>query len=222
MSWRLADSLERLRGEVNRRYPTRSKRADGTIGDAAHRSRPSDHNPNSLGVVTAIDITDDGDIGERLWQHILNHRDGRVKYAIFQRRMVRSYSKPGIPAWTPTVYNGANPHTSHIHISVSANKSAYDDDSPWGFDAPVSQEEDDVALKRGDGGPAVKLFQSALQREATYAKRPDPLPNYGADGDFGTETEGAVRRYQAAAKVPETGAIDGVTAALLARYVAVA
>lgn len=84
------------------------------------------------------------------------------------------------------------------------------------------EEDDDVALRRGAGGPAVKAFQNALVREAQHAGRPHPLPDFGPDGDFGGETEKAVRAYQSAAKVPESGAIDGVTAALLARYITVA
>lgn len=86
----------------------------------------------------------------------------------------------------------------------------------------VPTEEDDVTLKRGDAGPAVRAFQKALLREAEVAKRGNPLPAYGADGDFGQETEDAVRAYQRAAKVSASGAIDGVTAALLARYITVA
>lgn len=232
MSWRLADSLEQLRGEVNRRWPRRSKITDGTVSSSWHKKQNpnSDHDPNRDGVVTAIDITDDGDIGERLWQHILTHRDPRVKYAIFDRRMVRSYSKPGIPAWTPTTYHGKNPHTTHIHISVSANRTLYDSTSPWGIDA-VSEEDDDVALKRGDKGNAVRAFQEALVREAKVSGRggpagkgmPDSLkPDGEFDGDFGGETEDAVKAYQSGAQVPVSGAIDGVTAALLARYITVA
>lgn len=36
MSWTLAPSLARLLDEVNRRWPNRDKRSDGTIGDRAH------------------------------------------------------------------------------------------------------------------------------------------------------------------------------------------
>lgn len=222
MSWRLADSLEQLRGEVNRTWPSRSKDSDGTVSSKRHRQQNpnSDHDPNSDGVVTAIDITADGDIAERLWQLILNGRDPRVKYAIYEKRIVRSYSKPGIPAWTPTAYHGTNPHISHIHISVSANRTLYDSTAPWGAET-VSEEDDDVALRRGAQGPAVRAFQKALVREAEVASRPHPLPDHGPDGDFGAETEKAVKAYQSAAKITESGAIDGVTAALLARYITV-
>ena len=45
MTWRLARSLETLRAQINRIAPNRSKVSDGTIGDAKHASRSSDHNP---------------------------------------------------------------------------------------------------------------------------------------------------------------------------------
>ncbi|MQB02542.1 MAG: hypothetical protein GEU78_20460, partial [Actinobacteria bacterium] len=63
MAWRVARSLLTLRDQVDAAAPNRSKRSDGTIGDAAHASRSSDHNPwvkdGATGVVTAIDLTHD-------------------------------------------------------------------------------------------------------------------------------------------------------------------
>lgn len=75
--------------------------------------------------------------------------------------------------------------------------------------------EEEQMLSNGDAGNAVKVFQQALM-----AWKPEALPVYKADGDFGDETEEWVRNYQRAAEIQETGAIDGVTAALLSRYVA--
>ena len=63
MAWRVAKSLTKLRDQINAMAPRRNKSADGTIGDAAHASRSSDHNPwvkdGKTGVVTALDITND-------------------------------------------------------------------------------------------------------------------------------------------------------------------
>ena len=64
-------------------------------------------------------------------------------------------------------------------------------------------------LKKGDKGEAVKTLQRYLI-EAGY-----PLPKYGADGDYGTETETAVKAFQAAAGVPVTGTYDAATRAAL-------
>src|SRR5215472_9581086 len=61
--WRVAKSLARLRTQINDAFPQRSKSSDGTIGDAAHASRSSDHNPwivdDGIGVVSAFDVTHD-------------------------------------------------------------------------------------------------------------------------------------------------------------------
>ena len=59
MSWRVARSLDDLLAEVNKVAPGRKKGRDGTIGDQAHASRASRHNPNKAGVVTARDVTND-------------------------------------------------------------------------------------------------------------------------------------------------------------------
>lgn len=130
MSWREAKSLLKLLDQVNKAYPNRDKSWDGTIGDAAHASRVSDHNPNKQGVVTAIDITNDpkhglisGELAERLRQS----RDKRIKYIISNRRIVSSQVHP----WEWRFYGGPNPHDHHVHVSVLGSQSLWDDVRPW-------------------------------------------------------------------------------------------
>ncbi len=77
-------------------------------------------------------------------------------------------------------------------------------------------EDDEMSLKRGDEGAAVASYQEALIKWDENA-----LPGFGADGDFGGETEEWVKKFQAAYDLPETGVIDGVTAGLLATFLAV-
>ena len=43
--------------EANHLAPNRRKTSDGTLGDAAHRLEISDHNPDSRGIVHAIDLS---------------------------------------------------------------------------------------------------------------------------------------------------------------------
>ncbi|WP_424984308.1 hypothetical protein [Microbulbifer sp. S227A] len=132
--WRVAESLLQLRDQVNKQAPNRSKKSDGSIGDAAHATRASDHNPwvvdGSHGVVTAIDITHDPDNGfdaEKLAKALQSTQDPRLKYIIWNRRILSSTKKP----WKWRNYSGSNPHTKHIHISVHSEKSKYDGTGAW-------------------------------------------------------------------------------------------
>ncbi|MBD3782440.1 MAG: hypothetical protein IE926_05700 [Micrococcales bacterium] len=115
MSWRPAPCLVKLRDQVNRYAPDRSKRSDGMIGDAAHAATVSDHNPDAAGIVRAFDVTHDPAHGldcGALAAAIVASRDPRVKYLIWNGRVI------GSKHWTWTPYDGADPHTSHLHVSV--------------------------------------------------------------------------------------------------------
>jgi hypothetical protein len=132
--WRLAKSLDVLRSQINELAPERKKGNDGTIGDAAHASRTSDHNPwvrdGSMGVVTALDITHDPASGvdtHMLADFLRQQRDSRIKYVISAGRIFSSTQQP----WTWRKYTGTNGHYSHMHVSVKADKLAYDDPRSW-------------------------------------------------------------------------------------------
>jgi len=127
VSWRLAKSLETLRDQVNAKWPNRDKSSDGTIGDVSHQATNSDHNPNSAGVVTAIDITHDPAHGldaRKLAEALVASRDPRIKYIISNAQIVSSTVSPW--QWRP--YTGTNAHRKHVHISVGGT---YDDARPW-------------------------------------------------------------------------------------------
>src|SRR5690606_1786361 len=136
MSWRVARSLETLRDQINARYPNRNRASDGTIGDAAHATRDSDHNPwvrdGRLGVVTALDITHDPAHGvdiDRLTDELQASRDPRIKYVIANGLIMDT--RPGFNPWRWVRYTGSNPHTRHFHLSVMPDKGRYDDTRPW-------------------------------------------------------------------------------------------
>lgn len=175
MAWRLAKSLVKLREQVNAAHPNRSTASDGSIGDPRHAARASDHNPNSAGVVTAVDITVDranGVNGYELSRSLA--QDGRAKYIIYNSEIFRSY-KPQL-GWAK--YTGSNAHKQHVHISVLASKA--DDESPWFEQAPVTASR--ITLRRGSKGQAVRLLQEKLG-----------LP---IDGVFGSGVEKAVKAFQ--------------------------
>src|SRR5262245_40047305 len=151
MSWRLAKSLEVLRDQINQIAPARSKSSDGSIGDASHASRDSDHSPwvrdGSTGVVTAIDITNDpvhGVDSEALAEKLRASRDPRIKYIISNRKICSSTQSP----WAWRKYTGANPHNHHVHISVKSSKPLYDDTDPWQLGEIVADPQAKPALER--------------------------------------------------------------------------
>lgn len=136
--WRAAESLLKLKAQVNAAFPNRSKSHDGMIGDSSHCPGTSDHCPNiidgGVGVVTAFDITHDPAHGcdmRELMESIRTSRDNRVKYVIYDHWMYSSYDHLGVLAWRWRPYSGSNPHTTHAHVSVLGQKTKYDDDSDW-------------------------------------------------------------------------------------------
>ena len=137
-TWRAARSLTVLRHQVDQLWPGRRRSSDGIIGDAEHRQDPtSDHNPDAAGVVHAIDITHDPAHGaDMAWlAAILRlHRDPRIKYVIWSRRIFSATNTPW--SWRP--YTGSDPHTGHLHLSVVADARA-DDIRPWTLEDSAMQ-----------------------------------------------------------------------------------
>ena len=134
--WRVAESLMALRKQVNAAAPHRSTASDGTIGNAEHAARTSDHNPwvidGSTGVVTAMDITHDpanGCDAGVLAEALRSGKDARIKYVIWNRRIASATVHPW--EWRP--YTGANPHNHHMHLSVQEEKAKYDSTAAWGI-----------------------------------------------------------------------------------------
>jgi hypothetical protein len=131
MAWRVAVSLDVLLAQVNAYAPRRSKASDGSIGDAEHATRDSDHNPwYGPGIVTARDFTHDPAGGldcQWLADQLVASRDPRIKYVIWNRRIIEQ------GGWQWTGYSGPNPHTAHLHLSVTPNGSC-DDPRPWAID----------------------------------------------------------------------------------------
>lgn len=163
MAYRIARSLDQLRNEIDAEWPERSTASDGWIGDAAHRERKSDHNPNAAGVVTALDVTapEGHEVAERLRQA----RDRRVKYMISNGWICSSYPHKEGPAWSWRPYSGSNQHERHAHISVMASPTLYDDASTW-------FREEDMALTEAEQ-ETVRQIHAALKgldSDGSFAK----------------------------------------------------
>jgi hypothetical protein len=136
--WRAAEALKALRRQVDAAYPTRKKGSDGIVGDAAHQSRASDHNPwisdGHHGVVSAMDITHDPASGcdaGKIVAALRASKDPRIKYLIWNRRIANESAIGSAPAWTWRSYSGRNPHDHHFHLSLKSDKTHYDSTAPW-------------------------------------------------------------------------------------------
>lgn len=192
-SWRLANSLEVLRKQVNVQFPDRRKDSDGTKGDDAHAARVSDHNPKN-GVVHALDLTHDPANGFDSYafaDYILSRQDSRLDYVISNHRIGNGPHGAHPGKWQK--YSGVNPHDHHVHVSV-VDGAAADDIRQWaiGFKTPepvpgakpVVHTVAPATLRVGATGELVKRLQTELGCTITGT--------YGAR----SETEFALRLYQ--------------------------
>ena len=96
------------------------------IGRWDRTDRPSEHHEgrawdlmvtspeHGQAVVDAL-LAPDPETGE---PHALARRAG-VMYLIWRRQMWRSYPWQGAPAGSWSPYTGQNPHTDHVHVSLS-------------------------------------------------------------------------------------------------------
>lgn len=140
MAWVLTRGMTNLRNQINKVGPERDKASDGTIGNAAHATGTSGHNPDLTGnaeykdgdskdEVRAIDTDNSGPwlpgvTAEKIVQHLVEKgRSGnletQIRYLIYNRRIWAAST-----GWVTQVYNGASPHTEHIHASGAYNQAA--------------------------------------------------------------------------------------------------
>lgn len=213
-TWRTAKSLEVLRRQFNKAYPNRDKTSDGSIGDAKHQSRSSDHNPwvkdsNGVGVVRARDFDEDG---LPLWEIVKNivalgrAGDPRLNpdgYVIYEGR-IWSAAKD----WRERAYTGENAHKHHAHVSVSTRQKGYDDDRAWDvLPHPAAKAAQSPSKAREDRwlglsnppmqGEDVRGVQRALVQAGTFDGEPDAVYAMG--------TAQALKAFQDKAGIAERG-----------------
>lgn len=233
-AWRLSPALVTLRAQLDAAEPNRDRRSDGTIGDAAHAARTSEHNPDAQGIVCAFDGTHGPywkapqlDV-HRIVEDLAN--DTRSKYTIFEGRI----KEPGGP-WKP--YHGPSPHREHFHQSVT--QAGKNDPRPWnlpGLGKPAiiptatpAQVEAFVQACYDTQAANLTLLMAAVYDKAGNANgfatlregdsgdsvrmlqgverwlTGEKLP---IDGAWGPATTDIVRRTQQWAKAPVTGVAD--------------
>jgi len=230
VAWRTARSLDTLLAQFNQAHPDRSKASDGSIGDAAHASRSSDHNPwvdipgEGANAVTARDFTHDPqhgmDIGS-IADQLQRCRDTRIKYVICNGQIMSGAGGPS--PWVWRNYKGSNPHRKHLHLSVVSNAGGFDDARLWGLGmfagqgtvppAPAATMPAGVRMlwltRPNMRGADVRRLQEVLNRDyPLYAK-------LKVDEIFGRATDRVVREFQRRSGLTPDGKVGPVTRARL-------
>lgn len=199
---RSVESLKVLLAQINEFAPKRSKASDGWIGDVKHMARHSDHNPEPDGTVDARDFTNDPSGGcdmAKVCDAIAASKDERVSYMICNGRIMSGRKGPKPWAWRK--YTGANGHYHHAHVSVLDE--GQDDKTPWKIEAAfkksspspkpasfadLTMKQVNSVMRKGSKGDFVKELQKNLNKLG-YG----PIEE---DGNFGDDTEVAVRTFQ--------------------------
>lgn len=187
----------------------------GWIGDATHQAECSDHNPDAVGVVHAIDPMVTGSHAAAVVQQCLAH-PGDLQYVI-HNRVIWSATV----GWSPRVYTGSDPHTNHVHISgkhggahaTSHTCTGYDlgaQDTTPAFNVCESPKPP-VPPTPGGHAPGTRALSLAPSRlvgdDVRFVQRFIGAAKAGAvDGTYGPQTASGVRWYQQMRGI----AVDGV------------
>lgn len=206
-SWKLVPCLQALRDEFDEVAPNRDHSSDGTIGDAAHQERSSNHNPDdtpgsktpqtdsdSNPDVRALDVDASGPWPSPMtFDLAVNHirkrhksgNDNRLIEIIWNRHI----STPSTD-WNWIPYNGSNAHTAHAHFGASSNSSKEADTSPWGLVEQWGDDMDQATFNaRMDGWANTTNGKKALER-AALADVVDRLHESGVPVSEGNPNDG--------------------------------
>lgn len=190
---RLAPALARARAAITNKWPNRDRTSDGWIGNAAHQATISDHNPDSQGVVHAIDVDRDGIHIPTVIASFVLHPI--TNYVIFNRRILDTDNH-----YKPHVYTGTNPHTRHLHASIRYGIGPENSQAAWLFleKSPIWIR----PVKLGSQGTLVNYTQAYLLGHGYCIE---------FDGDFGPRTLAAVKAFQKAHGLKVDGIVGPLT-----------
>lgn len=143
MAWVKVKWIDPMFAALNTVAPNRDKGSDGTIGDLAHASGKSGHNPDDTPGVQAertdadskqevraldadADLRQPGITMQDVVNAILRHpadRD-RLIYIIYRGKIYRKAN-----GWEAETYTGTDKHNEHMH--ASGDPAADEDGRPW-------------------------------------------------------------------------------------------
>jgi hypothetical protein len=182
----------------------------GWIGDAAHQSRCSDHNRDSVGVVHAIDVMVTGSRAAAVVKEALAH-PGDLQYVIHNRTIWTVGNN-----WQPKAYTGSNPHTIEVHLSGKHGSAHESSGTCVGYDLtaqaatpvfnlcpkPVKPPVPKPPVPKPVHAPGTRVLKNAnpdlTGADVVFVQQFIGKARCGpADGTYGAKTASGVRWYQA-------------------------
>lgn len=219
MAWVLTRGLTTWREEINAVFPDRDRASDGAIGDQAHSSGTSGHNPDRTGraeyrdgdaldEVRAIDVDRDlvPESGDDWMLRVIRfvvEKARRGEYVPF--RYIIYCPAGGRPTiwhkssgWAARNYTGANRHDKHAHFSGDWSERG----DSWTGTLGIA------ALREDEGDDMYPVTKSSPKGHIEYQQyRLAELGFYTGeiDGDYGAKTTAAVRAYRQANTTADAG-----------------
>lgn len=207
VNWHVDEGLQVLIAEWKKAHPGA---VVGTIGDAAHLSRDSDHNPEpsgsepgqDAGEVDAADFMQGNGVTDahldELFNELVDHRDPRILYIIRNRIIVSSVVQP----WVKRPYGGSDPHTEHLHLSV--NDRFDRNTATWNLGEADVQKVHDYTnisgklpnLAFGMEDDQFSGYNAIHRMQAVLNYLDASVPDLDLDGVYGAETKRKVARVQ--------------------------
>jgi hypothetical protein len=189
----LTIGLQNLRRQVNAAFPQRDKTSDGWIGDTAHQSTTSGHNPDDKsGSRPAWNGDPDSTQEVRAWdcdsdfgpgvdaQDVVDHLrklrglSSVIRYMIYNRRIYHASN-----GYVSAPYNGSSAHTEHIHFEGAWTQAA---DNNKSFNYHL--EEVPMALTAEDKKWIESVVDKAVERRVG-----DVVQRWDADGNLVPPTD---------------------------------
>jgi hypothetical protein len=121
---------------------------------------------------------------------------------------------PGLALWRPGhigIYIGGEQAIEARGYAYGVVRTAVKDRTwtRWGKLKDVEYDGGDIMLQRGNHGDSVNAWQKALMADDIS------LPRFGADSDFGGETETGTKAFQKKHGLKQTGKVDEDTMAMM-------
>lgn len=189
--------LVALADEFDQVGDDRDTASDGSIGDAAHQNRSSNHNRDDTSAETpqtdsdgepdirAIDVDKSGP-----WRNGFTMQQGvdlivsRCRSGAEDRLVEVIYNKKcwyRSNGWKEQTYTGSNPHTEHAHFGAKADTGKLENDTrPWGIEEKWGDMDQATFNARMDAWAATPNGKRAL----CSANHEDTVPMTGADGEL--------------------------------------